>query len=169
MATLRTTAWNRTCGSVGRWLYIYSWNSFTCSSGLALLLHHWLHLHGSLVEIFSSHFFHVPKAVMTRRYNKLFPNDGRFSMCFSGPLSIPKVALRFLIGFCVWNLRGKKVFLDISGRSNTKKPTESIMLGYPFVLGESAADFASKVWLSVPLSAKKGPWLMKNPLNHVVM
>jgi len=102
--------------SVGDSIFILEIRSIR-SSGLALLLHHWLHLHGSLVEIFSSHEkFHVPKAVMTRRYNKLFPNDGRFSMCFSGPLSIPKVALRFLIGFCVWNLRGKKVFLDISGR-----------------------------------------------------
>lgn len=94
---------------------------------------------------------------MTRRYNKRFPNDGRFSMCFSGPLSIPKVALRFLIGFCVWNLRGKKkIFLEkISGRSNTKKPTENIMVE-PICPCESAADFASKVWLSVPLSAKIG-------------
>jgi len=45
-----------------------------------------------------------------------------------GPLSIPKVALRFLIGFCVGELGGKKVFLDISGRSNTKRNTESIMV-----------------------------------------
>ena len=78
---------------------------------------------------------------MTRRYNKPVGND---------PLSIPKVALRFLIGFCVGELEREEKYLPGHPRPfKHKKPTENIMVE-PICPCESAADFASKVWLSVP-------------------
>ena len=97
---------------------------------------------------------------MTRRYNKPVGND---------PLSIPKVALRFLIGFCVGELEREEKYLPGHPRPfKHKKPTENIMVE-PICPCESAADFASKVWLSVPKLQRLANKLTKNQLNHVAM